>query len=107
MPAGSVGLRSARGGSEMESVRLGLGGASVMIVLGRRAGRAYPACGPKRAGDGVMEIVKELLAQVAGDDARVEALCIGAFWTAVSSRRTGLAATCLETDSRHTAHPAP
>jgi hypothetical protein len=52
-----------------------------------------------------MRILDALIDSLPAQDAPVENMCAGAFWTAVTTRHTGLATTCREQDLQHSDHP--
>jgi uncharacterized protein (DUF4213/DUF364 family) len=51
-----------------------------------------------------MKILNELIASLTGKRTRVHGVCAGAFWTAVTTRNTGLATTCRDIDPEHDIH---
>lgn len=52
-----------------------------------------------------MRILNALIDSLSGTDAPVRSVCAGAFWTAITTRHTGLATTYRETDLQHSDHP--
>lgn len=52
-----------------------------------------------------MKILDALIDSLAGTEAPVQTVCAGAFWTAVTTRYTGLATTYRELDLQHSDHP--
>ena len=53
----------------------------------------------------IMKILHALIDSLTGRDLPVTRVCAGAFWTAVTSRHTGLATTYREMDLQHSDHP--
>ncbi|MBN1268865.1 MAG: DUF364 domain-containing protein [Kiritimatiellae bacterium] len=53
-----------------------------------------------------MKILDALIASLTGLDAPIRQVCTGAFWTAVTTRHTGLATTYRDLDLQHSDHPA-
>jgi len=54
-----------------------------------------------------MNILNELIASLPGKETRVRGVCTGAFWTAVTTRFTGLATTYRAIDPEHDIHASP
>ncbi|MBN2344925.1 MAG: DUF364 domain-containing protein [Candidatus Aminicenantes bacterium] len=54
-----------------------------------------------------MLILQELIAGLEGKDSPVRAVCAGAFWTAVTTRHTGLATTCRPDHPSQDPHAFP
>jgi len=54
-----------------------------------------------------MKILNELIASLPGKESCVRAVCTGAFWTAVTTRFTGLATTYRDIDPEHDIHACP
>jgi hypothetical protein len=54
-----------------------------------------------------MNILNELIASLPEKETRVRGVCAGAFWTAVTTRHTGLATTYRDNDLRHDIHACP
>ena len=52
-----------------------------------------------------MKILNALIDSLSGKDTPVANVCTGAFWTAVTTRHTGLATTYREMDLQHSDHP--
>jgi uncharacterized protein (DUF4213/DUF364 family) len=52
-----------------------------------------------------MRILEELIDSLPGKDTPVRRVCSGAFWTAVTTRFTGMASTYRELDLQHSDHP--
>jgi uncharacterized protein (DUF4213/DUF364 family) len=53
-----------------------------------------------------MKIIDALIDSLTGTDVPVTDVCTGAFWTSVTTRYTGLAATYRDLDPQHSDHPA-
>ncbi|MBN2399593.1 MAG: DUF364 domain-containing protein [Candidatus Aminicenantes bacterium] len=54
-----------------------------------------------------MKILNELIASLKGRETPVRGVCAGAFWTAVTTRFTGLATTYRDADPKHDIHACP
>ena len=54
-----------------------------------------------------MKILNELIASLPEKETPVRGVCAGAFWTAVTTRHTGLATTYRDNDPQHDIHACP
>jgi len=54
-----------------------------------------------------MKTLNELIASLPEKETRVRRVCAGAFWTAVTTRHTGLAKNYRDNDPHHDIHACP